>query len=192
MHDVARLGPEDHARLSRLLTAAIRALPLGLAVIARRVFGTGANTPGIASIIRAAALLGHGGDNADLRAATDALGQAAQVTLVRDLQPVRPPTERPDVAPRSSWVGPLGRSLGVLWTTAELLRAVRSWAELQQAGDTFGGLDRTKPADVMAAYFPCACRAVIADAVCFLRCPREARQGYTATLATKRSTGLIR
>ena len=77
-HDATRLNDNDRARLTRLLTAAVQALPLGLPGMARRVFGKAPDTPGIDGFAQAAGLLRDGRDNADLRAATDALGKAAQ------------------------------------------------------------------------------------------------------------------
>ena len=76
-HDAVRLSVEDHARLDRILTAVVQALPQGLPTVANRIFGKPYDTPGLAGFARAATLLRDGRDNADLRAAADALGQAA-------------------------------------------------------------------------------------------------------------------
>ncbi len=100
----------------------VQALPLGLRAIARRIFGKDADTPGIDGFAQAAGLLRNGRDGADLRAATDALGKAAQAiglghfkaflrkadehldargglaVLVRDMPAPAPSTEAPEYA----------------------------------------------------------------------------------------------
>ncbi len=178
-HDAARLGAEDHARLDRVLAATVQALPTGGPAIARRVFGMPLDAPGIDGFIRAARLLRDGRDNADLRAATDALGRAAQdigldrfkpflrkadanlaeqgglLTLVRDMPGAAPP--HVDAPIRPLVTPPLARPPWGLMIAGLAAQVLPSIAQLSVREDvratiTRFGLDLSKPADVTAAY----------------------------------------
>ena len=178
-HHAAQLDAEDHARLVRLLKAVMQTLPLGLPGIARRILGKDADTPGIAPFIQAAGLLRVGRDNADLRAAADALGQAALdmgldrfkpflreadehlaargalLTLVRDLPQAPPPVEEAPIRiPNPPMPGRAPPGPALLWLGLSALPAVRQMIENSDVRSTIErfGLDVSKPADVTAAY----------------------------------------
>lgn len=178
-HDAARLGAEDHARLDRVLAATVQALPLGGPAVARRVFGVQPDTPGLDGFIRTARLLRDAQHNADLRAATDALGRAAQdiglnrfkpflrradehlngqgglVQLVRDMPGT--PVPRTDTPIRPSGPPMPG---GVPWgamiagLAAQALPALSALVAREDVRDTIRrfGLNPSEPADVTAAY----------------------------------------
>lgn len=77
-HPAARLGPDDHARLARVLSAAVRALPTGANGVAANVLGRHPQAPGIASFVEAARLVQAASTPAKLRPATEKLAQSAQ------------------------------------------------------------------------------------------------------------------
>ena len=178
-HDAARLSDIDRARLTRLLTAAVQALPLGLPGIARRVFGKDSDTPGVDGFAQAAGLLRNGRDNADLRAATDALGKAAQdigldrfksflreadehlaergglAVLVRDMPaPAPPSTKTPFRIPAPPAPGRIPWGSLAAGVAAAALPALADLIQRENVKDTIErfGLDGNKPADVTAAY----------------------------------------
>ncbi len=177
-HDATRLGADDRDRLTRLLTAAVQALPLGLQAIARRVFGKDPDAPGIGGFVQAAGLLRNGRDNADLRAVADALGKAAQdigldrfkpflreadehfaargglAVLVRDMPAPQPPATKTLRIPPLPAPGRVPWGSMIAGVAAAALPAI---SDLIQRGDVRGtiqrfGLDAAKPADVTAAY----------------------------------------
>lgn len=77
-HAVARLDDADHGRLSRVMTGVVHALPLGPRLVPLRVLGKNTDAPGIASFIKAAAVIRAADSNADVREATDLVGRSAQ------------------------------------------------------------------------------------------------------------------
>ena len=178
-HDATRLSDNDRARLTRLLTAVVQALPLGLPGIARRIFGKDPDTPGIDGFAQAAGLLRDGRDNADLRAATDALGKAALdigldhfkgflreadehlaergglTVLVRDMPaPALPSTKTPFRIPAPPAPGRIPWGSLAAGVAAAALPAMSDLIQRENVRDTIErfGLDIAKPADVTAAY----------------------------------------
>jgi hypothetical protein len=77
-HAVTRLGPEDHARLTRVMTGIVHALPLGARLAPLRVMGVNADAPGVTAFVQAGAVIGAAGSHADVREATDLVGHSAQ------------------------------------------------------------------------------------------------------------------
>ena len=77
-HAVAQLDAADHGRLARVMTGVVHALPLGLRLIPIRVLGKNADAPGIASFVKAGAVIGAAESHADAREATDLVGRSAQ------------------------------------------------------------------------------------------------------------------
>jgi hypothetical protein len=177
-HAAVRLSAEDHARLDRLLTATVQALPLGSPAIARRVFGVQPDTPGIDGFVRAARLIRDARDNADLRAATDALGRAAQdigldhfkpflrnaddhlddrgglLTLVRDMPGTAPSrTDAPirfPVPPRPGRLPWGGMIAGLAVLVLPVIGDLIAREDVRNTIKRFG-LNPSKPADVTAA-----------------------------------------
>ena len=86
-HAVARLGAADHGRLARVMTGVVHALPLGPRLVPIRVLGTNADAPGIASFVKAGAVLDAAESHADIRAATDLAGHSAQEMGLDRFQP---------------------------------------------------------------------------------------------------------
>ena len=133
------------------------------------------NTPGIDGFVRAARLLRDGPESADMRAATDAVGRAAQdigldrfkpflqssddhlqdrgglITLARYLpDPAARLTNIPGLpVPRRLPWGPL-----IVGLAAQALPMMADLARREDVSDTIKrfGLDPSKPADVTAAY----------------------------------------
>jgi hypothetical protein len=161
------------------LTAVVQALPLGLPAIASRIFGKEPDAPGIDGFAQAAGLLRNGRDSADLRAATDALGKAAQeigldhfkaflrgtdehlaergglVVLVRDMPaPELPSTKTPFRMPPPPLSGRIPWGTMAVGAAAAALPAVSDLIQRENVKDTIErfGLDVAKPADVTAAY----------------------------------------
>jgi hypothetical protein len=178
-HNAVRLSDEDRARLTRLLTAVVQALPLGLPAIAHQIFGKHPDTPGIGGFAQAAGLLRNGRDSADLRAATDALGKAAQdigldrfkpflreadehlaergglAVLVRDMPaPELPSTKTPFRMPLPPAPGRIPWGTMIAGAAVAALPAISDLIQRENVKDTIErfGLDVTKPADVTAAY----------------------------------------
>ncbi len=60
------------------MTGVVHALPLGPRLIPLRVLGTSGDAPGIASFVKAGAVIRAADSNADVREATDLVGQSAQ------------------------------------------------------------------------------------------------------------------
>lgn len=174
-HDAARLDAEDHARLDRLLTATVGALPLGERTIAGRVFGMHPDAPALPDLLRAARLVRDAHGNADLRAATDAVARAALaigldrfkrflrraddhlaeqgglVTLVRDMPGTMPiPLQAEPALPPMGRI-PLGPAAAG-WTLAAA-PLLREWLARSNVREVMGQfhLDASKPADVVAA-----------------------------------------
>ena len=77
-HAVARLDAADQGRLARVMTGVVHALPLGPRLIPLRVLGTSGDAPGIASFVKAGAVIRAADSNADVREATDLVGRSAQ------------------------------------------------------------------------------------------------------------------
>ena len=77
-HAAVRLDVADHARLDRVMTAVVRAMPLGPRLTVLRVFGTHPDAPGTALLVEAGRQLAGSRTNADLRAAADKAGVAIQ------------------------------------------------------------------------------------------------------------------
>ena len=173
-HPAAKLGLDDHARLDRLLSATLQALPAGGPAIARHVFGVAPDTPGIDGFVRAARLLRDASGSPDIRAATDAIGRAAQdigldrfkpflQTADDHLQakggllklarfPPSPSTQTlagrlPGLLARPPWGAVIGLAAQVLPMVAQLIQR-------EDVRDTIKrfSLDPSKPADVTAAY----------------------------------------
>ncbi len=178
-HDAAKLGQEDHARLDRLLTATVQALPAGGPAVARHVFGVEPDTPGIDGFVRAGRLLRDGRGSADTRAATDAVGRAAQdigldhfksflraaddrlqargglLTLARYLpNPSGPSTDVPARIPGLPVPGRLPWGPLIVGLAAQALPMIAELSRREDVRDTIKsfGLDPSKPADVTAAY----------------------------------------
>lgn len=158
-----------------MLTVTVQALPMGGPAVACHVFGVKPNTPGIDGFVRAARLLRDGPESADMRAATDAVGRAAQdigldrfksflqssddhlqargglITLARYLpDPSARLTNIPGlpVPTRLPW-GPL-----IVGLAAQALPMMADLARRKDVSDTIKrfGLNPSKPADVTAAY----------------------------------------
>lgn len=135
--------------------------------------------PGIDGFVRAARLMRDGRDNADLRAATDALGRAAQdigldrfkpflrkaddhldergglLTLVRDMPGAATPrTDAPIRPPGALTSGRLPWGSLIAGMAAQVLPTIPTLIAREDVRDTIKrfGLNPSKPADVTAAY----------------------------------------